>query len=614
MKFKKLLAVTLLAALALLATACPKSPIDHYPTFTKVMDKLFGPGNWSAKSHAAGPEDSLTVSGLTIKLPGLNLPAASGQPAAPAPAREMEIAAIEIKKPLEPAKADALLAAADWRNQKEAALAAGLVAKGLVQRVPLGPETFEFTVAEVAVESIALAASGSDAPAGLPGFLKALQVASLTYKDFGMKSRQNGADFNYKVSLSTLNGLTFGGEPLKAFDALDPSGLTSMATATSVKYASMKDIVMEMADPAKKSKGRLSLDLVEEKEVNGVGSIGEFTAAGFKFQITDEEQALTSTFNLDKVLLRGFDFSAYLKRMVPLILASATNPDVAEKMVGEMFKLGDIFVAPFSLDELAISGLEFNLNDFLKVKLASASATGPYRAGEIPAAQKSSINGLEVILPGAAPKSADGPEQDLFEFGQKFGLTDFRLDAESEGAYDPATGSFTSRTTRLEVKDLLKMTGSLEIIGLTPDQVNTLKQTNLDLAPVALMTSDVAVKGLNLKIEDLGLVERAFNYAAQVGQSGQKPEKLRQQTVLSVKMLVGAAKDVLANPEVAAKSLADFLQKPASLELRLAAEPPLGAKSVMAMGGDKNKILDSLNITLSANGETAPTLKFNLAD
>ncbi len=633
MKFKSPLIIAALAVLAILAAACSQPPVDHYPTFSLAMDQLVGAGNWTAASHTAGKDDLLTVTGVTVKMPAKKAPetapaeagedgqTAEAPKAAVSKDHALEIATVELHKPLDKKALDALIATANWQNQKETKLFDKLVLKGLRHHLAADPKAYDLGIEEVTLDAAALAAAGADAPAGQAGFLKALRLGGLAYKNFKMTSQTEGEDALVTVASATVAGVAFDGQPLPGLELIDPTGMAGVMGAMSAKSASIKDVAMKIGSSAEKVNFSMSMASAEEKDIKAMGAIGALDMSGFKMDIAKEGTGLPATITLDKLSMHGFDMSGYFQKMMPAIAAASLDPESADRVLSQLYTLADIFVAPMSLDDLAMSGLEFNLGEMMTLKMAEAKVAGPYKTGEIPASQKSSITGLEIILPESA-EAAGEDGKDLYEFGQKFGMTRFVINAEGEGSYDPATGRMDNRTTRFEIKDLFKMTGSLELGGLTPDRLSKLGEIPLEMAALALMApeatlGDMSLNSMTLKLEDQGLTDRVFKYTALMeSEKGVAPvtaEDLRKQATAGIQMMMQIkGGQYLRNPEAVSKPLVDFLTKPGSLELRLAAEPPLGVKSVMATAGDQNKILDSLNLSLSANGQTAPALKFSI--
>jgi hypothetical protein len=122
-------------------------------------------------------------------------------------------------------------------------------------------------------------------------------------------------------------------------------------------------------------------------------------------------------------------------------------------------------------------------------------------------------------------------------------------------------------------------------------------------------------------VEDKGLTERILNLTAagitedNGGAVTVDADGLRQILISSMPdELNQKAGEYLANPQALIQALMAFLEKPGSLELKMAATPPVGVKSVMEMGLDVNQILNSMNISISANGQEAPPLKFAITN
>jgi|GEM_PF-1689950 hypothetical protein len=650
MKFRTKLTLAALAALALIvAAACSQTPsVDHYPTFVQAMDQLVGPGKWSAKSHVNGQDDLLTVSGVTIKLPGLATSPAVDSNAPPeligsdgtvetgpdkidrpvvTQDQVVEIATVEVKKPLDKKTLETLIATADWKNQKETKLADSVVLKGISYKAPQGTIFPNYSVEEAAVKSVLLSAAGAEAPTGRAGFLKALRLADFSYKNFKMEQKSPEAEMQLVVGTAAVQGVAFDGEMFAAFDSLDPSGLTSVMTAMSAKSASVKNIVMDMKEPGDKFTGKMTVASVEEKDIKAMGAFGDLTMDGFKFDIVDEKKR-PSTISLAKMNMRGFDMTAYMNRMAPVMVAASLNPGQAEQLVSGLYTLGDIFVSPFSLDEVSLSGLDLNIADGLMIiKMAEAKASGPYIAGQLPVTQKSSLSGLEIILPEDAAKAAqDSDFKELYDFGQQFGMTRFLIESEGNGSYDAASGKVVSRLTRLTVKDLLEISGSGEMGGLTTERLEKLKSVPMTMAMMALMAPDeifgeAAFHNLSVKVADKGLTERLLNLtAAKISEDGGSKVKVNAEGVRQI-MISNLPDEInkkggeyLANPEVLTQALIAFITKPGSLELKMAAQPPVGVKSVIEMGLDANQILNSMNISISANDQEAPPLKFAISN
>jgi hypothetical protein len=272
----------------------------------------------------------------------------------------------------------------------------------------------------------------------------------------------------------------------------------------------------------------------------------------------------------------------------------------------------------FSLKDASMKGFDFNVNNMIAMKMAEARFSGPLTAGSIAPKGQSSITGLEFIL----PESAEGLDEDsmeLYQFGQDFGMTRFVMDMASESAYDTATGRLTSTVSKLAVRDLMDMKISMNLGGLTTERLNVLKTVTLNDAMLALMDpagifGEMSIENLDLNLSNLGLVERIYTYVGKTKLNGAPVENVKAMASGGAKIALAAkGGEYLQNPEALGNSLAAFLNEPKTIQLTLKAEPPLSVISAQSYGGDADKMLNSLNLTVIANGETgvAP-LRFNL--
>lgn len=620
-----IIAALMVAMIAVAACSSGPSAKEAYEIFTLAMNKMAGEGNWTAKEHSM-KSGVLVVDGVTVKLPPLGFKIdEKGETTKSTEPQNLEIAAVELKNPLNKAALEKVLATENWRDQKETKLADNLTFKGLsVKGLPMGLGSSDMFVDEVALASVALGAAGADAPAGKAGFLKALRLGSLSYTNFKFKSvveipGEAKAESDSVIGLVTIEGVNFDGEPLAGMEALDPSGFFTAMTAMSAKSAMIKDMAMTINDD-KKVKGTFTIAKIEEKNIKPLGAVGSLVMDGFKFDMTGLEKNLNISMGLEKMAMNGFDMSGYVRKVMPFVVASVKDPEAASEAMMNTYTLGDMFVSPFSLNDASMSGFEFKIGDLFGIKMAEAKLTGPYKIGEIPLSQKSYAKGVEILLPSSDPGDLEG-FKDMYEFTKYFGMNRFEMEIETESTYDPASGVWKNQTSNMTVKDLFDMTGGLEFGGMTAERVEKLKSTPLNsmmfvmMAPEGVL-GDMAFNGLNIKLVDKGLVDRSFKFAAamdaenpDVGAEAVNTLKTQAVSMLDLVITLGGGQ-YLENPGELAKSLTAFLNTPGSLEIKLAADPPLSYKAVESMAGDTNKILNSLNVSVSANDVAAPALKF----
>ena len=623
---------------------------DAYETFTLVMNKMVGEGNWSAKSHEiASTDGTLTVSGLNVKPPFAALEAAAApapavtteddaategeaaaeankaEAAAPMPViSSFDIATVTVKNSIGKAEMEAILASQDWRDKSEAKLADDITLKGLEINWNM-PEAaadmgLRHSIEEFTMEKISLAAVGADNPAGGIGFLKALRLSGLSYKNANVVMTENKMKMDAKIASVQASTVAFDAPPLDGFDVIDTTGLLSAIGTISAKSVILNDLTVEATEATTTGTISFGVKKLEQKDVAGFGKIGHVALSGFSFNLPGhgEGEYPSMSASLDNVTVNGLDLTPYIQKFLPAIAAAVADPEMASMLLNEAQNLGDFFVAPFSLTDLSMVGFELKIGDAIAIKLADCQASGPYVAGEIPAIQKSSISGLEIALPND-PKYIGGHFDEVVEFTQAFGMANFIVNADVVAEYDAATGVYRQTTNKFEVKDLVEMTGSLEIGGLTVERVKVFKETPLQSIYFALMMpdqvfGDLSLNNFKLAITDKSLVDRIFNCVAKMQFGSDDGGKMIQTGAVSqIKMIMGIkGPEVLKNPDDVTSPVVAFLEKPEKIELALTADPPLSFASSKqtAPDDDLNKILDSLNIVLSANGTDYQKLRF----
>ncbi|MDR3039047.1 MAG: hypothetical protein LBV21_07180, partial [Candidatus Adiutrix sp.] len=348
---------------------------DPYETFTLALDRLAGPGQWSAQSHASGG-DGLTVTGLSVTLP----PATDGgRPEA------LTIESVLIKNGPSKSWLEKILAAGNWQNQPAAALAENVKLAGLRLQAGRAEGECEVRVEELTGAGVNLAAAAQGAPAGPAGFLKALRIGSLGYKNLQFTLKAGEAEAVSTVVALTAEELAFDGETAPELAVFDPSGLLTALGGLSAKSLKAEGLGLNFIGRAEESKvtSNLSIASVEHKDFRALKSIGSLRLNNLKGSLTGPQDHVV-TWALADLSLTGLDAGAYMAQLLPGLAALKTNPDdtdAAEKLLAGSQNLAGFFVSPISLDDATLAGLEFSLGDLASIKLAESRATGPYRAG-----------------------------------------------------------------------------------------------------------------------------------------------------------------------------------------------------------------------------------------
>lgn len=609
---------------------------DAYKSFTLVMNHLAGPDNWTDKGHQVS-----VISG-TLVVNGLNFTLGDKS----ATATVVDINQLEIADGVTKDDLEAILATENWQDKKETRLVSDLTFLGVTikaaansenegsetttdqnsavndsgdQQAPgLTAQTPQLWLGKLSLKNLSLAAATADALAGPAGFIQAVHLENLDYNDFKYsmtgQSNEPATEVEIKVGSARTTEAGFTGPVITGLDSFDPSGILGVLVRFSAKTSTMENISFTILD------GALTVDSLEKKDINGLGAIGDFKISGVKFENASPEENFKSiTFSLDRSTTSGYDMTDYFQKIVPILAMSKKDPAQAEDLISNIQTLADFFVIPVSFDQTVVENLKLNMAPHIKLEIAEASAKGPFVAGQIPQSYENRIRGMVVTLNDDPAKATGTVGKDIFDFGQKFGQTRFEIEATGGGIYQSETGTYATQPSGVTIKDLVKMTYGLNLSGLTPERLEVLAGIPLSNSLMVLLSpeetlGDITVNNFYYKVTDSGLTDRLFNYYIATSGNGAGEtiplQEYKKMAVVGLAMAIDLqGRQYVANPEVLVKSLTDFIINPKALELSINPTPPLNVKSVMSLPSI-NQVLDSLNVTLQANEEETPALKF----
>jgi len=615
-KTKAPLLILALAALAALLYAVSRPAATDpapYESFTLAMDKLFGPGQWSVQSHE-GSSGGLSVKGLNLKLPsGLDIEGL-GQPLA------LSADSVFIRKLPSKSQMENLVSLADWQGRPETLLADLMRFQGF--RIQ-GEGDFEtkLEIEELKLERMKLAQAGEAGPAGEAGFWKAFHLGGVDYKNLNITVKSPEAEASAVVKSASFEGLGFDGDvpsgllSLPGLDAIADLKILAGLNFKNLKAAGLKMDFQGLA-PEAKLQAAISLDALEETNVQAFKSVGALKLTGFKSRLTDDEGQVISL-NLAEFSLRGLEAADYLTKILAGLAEAKDNLESAQILLAGQFTLADFIVSPISLEEMSLTGLDLDFAGLATVKLAEMKAVGPYRTGAIPPSAKSWVRGLEINLPGDPKAEPDTPGRDIYEFSQKLGRNSFNLETEVEGAYEAGKGLWTTKLNRFSVRDLFDLSFGSSWGGLTLDRLEKFKNTPLSafylgaLNPGDLL-GDASFEAFNIKYTDQGLVDLIFNLRAAEEGGNVTGAELKDRTIVKAGLMLMIGAQYLKNVEALSRPLLDFLKAPGSLEIDIKPSKPLTFSTVSALGDEEDPlvILDALNITISANGVAGSPLRF----
>lgn len=590
---------------------------DPYETFALALDHFAGRGRWTAQSHEFNSINSeLIITGLNLTLPILQDEAATKPEIKAHPEAETEnkplnrtikIASIIIRKSLPKNNLEKLLTEGLWLGQTDLSLAKSIKITGLTYNDPSPGANYDLNFDQINLEEATLiptAPGGSKEPIGL---LKSLHLAKLGYNNFKASIKKGKTEFESIQSTSEIEGLSFNGNVPAEIVALDSSGLAVLLTSQQAKVTISTGFNFKFTNPEEKIFGTLTLASAAIKNFQALHSIGALTLKDLKFNLTSKETPSVSGALAD-LSLTGLDISDYLKKILPTLVTVSLDPKLVPELWSSLHTLASFFTTPFSLDELTLTGLEFEADNILTLKLAEARTIGPYRVGTVPLTQKSFLKGLEITMADNNKKNSN----DFFKFAFNHGQ--FLINAEGDSTYDPKAGILTSRISSFKIKDWLEWSGALKWSGLTQNRLEKLNTINMDAPYLALMTpdeilGDLALESIDFKIQDTGLTNQILSYLG-VQNGNLTLAESRNKTISDLKTLSTAASLYLTNPEDLTNPLITFLEEPKVLKLSLEPIPPLSFKSTQSLENNYTAVLNSLNITISANNQTSSSLKF----
>ncbi len=297
------------------------------------------------------------------------------------------------------------------------------------------------------------------------------------------------------------------------------------------------------------------------------GETGNFLLSDFNMQgVVDGKTDVPFSVSLERIAVDGLNM-AYLQQ------ASQTS-DFGAGPLNTLNPYTQAFEG-FSLEN-------FNFNvDNLKIKAEGLSAKSEKKSGVLTTRQT-----LAPLTVSFAGQPQDEDIAKLHDMVQSLGYEELHLSGASVGYADEKTDIIGVKSAHLTLKDGFKLTSAYEMVGLEAftEAVQASDGDPSSQADAAM--NNLKLKSLDLSLSDESIVERAFQYAAQMQGSSEKVLRMQAKGLLSL-LSLGATNEqqaqLLAN---VGESLGGFLEDGGTLKLSVHPDTPIAMAQAQNLAQD----------------------------
>ncbi|MDR1298456.1 MAG: hypothetical protein LBO05_14070 [Deltaproteobacteria bacterium] len=592
--------VALAAVLGVYYYVAGQAETKAVASYSLLMDELCGPGNWTTGGYG------FSLAGKTLVAKNVEIRPAG----APEGTRPIKIGAVEIENGLLAPELSELLALAGWQSQPD---------KHLVDRVTLrdvsmsfgGPDEGEsgtIGVAEAELGGLDLVAAGASNSPGALGFIKSVRVGSLGVKNFSLAA-ESGA-FSTSVAVGQIQN-----SDLRAGQDVESLGeAVELLLSVAMKTGDLRNLAFSFKN---KESGETVEGGVGRARVEDKGKLKAGLYALENVSLTSGFDGRPFAVGLAGLTIRNID----LTRLYERFLASgpdAVDPadpwelldsgEMVDKLAG-VYRYSDVFTLPYSVDSAEMTGLTFTYKDKIKLGLARITMAGPVRAGQLAPSLAYSLEGLTAELPDDA--GGDPEFDELAGFVRDFGMSKFNASYQVSSAYDERTGVMTNLgSPLLGVDDLAEISGGLTVAGLSQKLVDELDATKLDSPAVLFIdgVTDVGVTHLRIQLDDRSLVDRIIAVSAR--RDNMDAEEFRRARAGELAGDYAQKLSAFTNAREIGAALAAFVMEPKSIVLEANPSPPASLGSVTASAMRPADFVNSLNLTLSVNGNPPIAMEY----
>ena len=595
--------IAILAIVALAAgiiswrVAAQRANDEARAAFGLLMDRLAGPGRWTAKTVTY----SSSKKSMTAKSLALDVRDDSHGVSAPVTIEE-----IEIVNGLRRDELESLLSVSDWRGQPDKHLADLVAVRGAKVVIDDKKELTTITLGEIGWSGIDLVAAGPETEEGALGLLKSARVQKAWLAGVNL-TVAGPAQEQVKATLEKIESTDLRLSP--EMSALSPawrlladfSQGSLILTGFELNVAhpdGSETLKLTAGEQSQKGAGRLKYDSVDYKDLG----------LSLNIRLDPGADAVTKVeASAGELHFKDVDVNPLVEKFYRQIRFSDPSEGLEERL-SKLSTVADLVALPYSLGEALVRDVSINVNDALAVSLALATYTGPAEAGVIAPSQSWGLVGLKVDL----PTSETGTDLDkAFKFGQEFGQSSFTLGYDVKSTYQAETGALEYiGAPALGIDDLASINIEAGFAGLTPELVRSMASVPLVEAHNAWFLPgfvDVGISRFRLEIKDSSLVDKILAlYGAKMGQD---KEVVRTLAAISAAAYLGFAEGSLENAAALGQLASEFILHPGKLSVEISPVAPLSASS--AYGADSQvELLNSLNAVVTVNSEPPLALKF----
>ncbi|MDR0549736.1 MAG: hypothetical protein LBI10_10070 [Deltaproteobacteria bacterium] len=589
---------------------------EAFEIFSVSMNKAVGPNQWTTGSHDFSLlQRTLTVNDIKFSLKTPEKPQSLN----------FTVSQVRVKNGLRLATLNKILALADWRGQAETHIADELVIADI--KTSFSPPSLEgdqgpidFTISSINIESAKLISSGQEEVPGVIGFLKNLRLSSFVIDKItsNLKTKANAEVFNLALGPINLNEPRF----LEGVKSLDDPLLFLKFFSFSCQEFRVQNFLFNFV--AENRAGELSLkfgDLLEQ----GVSYDGRVKKANFKdleFKLSENKGNIHLKMKLDSFDANGLDYSQFLNRAAEPVLERLIriknegtyefNREDFEQIYGRLYTLANMFSMPYDLDNISYAGMEITFNDVLTIGSKQGSLVGPFKTARVPASQSQQVD-LYVRL----PKEPQDKRVELlslaYNFGERFGQTDFSFNFISKLSYDSSVGGYRIDQNSVVSPNLFQLEIGGQLTGLTETLIKKLNEIPIrDVTAIAGVEEILSLGLSNLAIQynDASLFEKII--AAFSKETKIDPQIFRQalkEELIPNKLIEKLKLSGLSNPEPVTKILQSFVDNPQKLTLGVNPNQPFTALTALTLRNLYGS-LNALKISVSANDSPPVILTF----